>query len=105
MNNQETSNYAAPAPVAKSDKSRVTYVLLGIFFGGLGVHNFYAGRTVWAVLQLLFTLIVTPIALILTLITGGIGGILTFPIFALFFLWIILELILVTKDAKGNSFI
>jgi hypothetical protein len=26
-------------------KSRVAYVLLGLFLGGLGIHNFYAGYT------------------------------------------------------------
>lgn len=35
---------------------RSTYVLLGLLFGGLGLHNFYAGRTSLAWGQLLFTL-------------------------------------------------
>lgn len=31
-------------PVQK--KSRAVFILLGLFFGGLGIHNFYIGRTV-----------------------------------------------------------
>jgi TM2 domain-containing membrane protein YozV len=36
-------------------KSRVTFVLLGIFFGCFGVHNFYAGRIRQGVFQLCVT--------------------------------------------------
>ena len=38
-------------------KSRVVAGLLGIFFGSLGVHNFYLGRTGRAVAQLLITVL------------------------------------------------
>lgn len=33
---------------------KVTYVLLAIFLGGLGIHNFYAGKTGLGILYLLF---------------------------------------------------
>lgn len=36
-----------------SPKSRTIYVLLAIFFGSLGIHNFYAGFIAEAFLQLL----------------------------------------------------
>ncbi|MCQ2378242.1 MAG: TM2 domain-containing protein [Victivallaceae bacterium] len=54
-NNNNGSNgnggYAAPLPFAQ--KSRLTYILLAIFLGWLGVHDFYAGRTGMGILCLL----------------------------------------------------
>ena len=66
-------------------KSRLAYILLAIFLGGLGVHNFYAGYTKKAVIQLLLTLLLgwTGIAALVVLI------------------WIILDIIQVTADANG----
>lgn len=37
-------------------KSKMTAGLLGIFLGGLGIHNFYLGKTSRAVIQLLLGL-------------------------------------------------
>jgi TM2 domain-containing membrane protein YozV len=37
-------------------KSHLAYILLGIFLGAFGVHNFYAGYTARAVVQLCITL-------------------------------------------------
>ncbi len=59
----------ASEPAAKADgkvgvKSRTTAGLLGIFLGGLGIHNFYLGFHVKAVLQIL-----------LTVFCCGVGGI------------------------------
>lgn len=39
-------------------KSKLTYVWLGLLFGGLGVHNFYARRNNCAIGQLITTLLV-----------------------------------------------
>ena len=47
----------APVAPATPPKSRSAYVLLAFFFGGLGIHNFYAGRTGMAIAQLLITLL------------------------------------------------
>ena len=74
--------------VAKGDKNRLTYVVLGIFLGCLGVHNFYAGRTGMAVGQLL-----------ITLLTGW----LIIPILCVW-IWVIIELCTVTKDGSGKAF-
>ena len=41
---------------AGEQKSRVVYVILGIFLGVLGIHNFYEGRTYCGIAQLLTTL-------------------------------------------------
>ena len=52
-----------PAPTVSMNsaavpgKSRVVAGLLGLFFGSLGVHNFYLGRTGRAVAQLLITVL------------------------------------------------
>lgn len=46
-----------PPPVGQSSKSKLAAGLLGIFLGGLGVHNFYLGNTGKAVAQLLLTLV------------------------------------------------
>lgn len=43
--------------LVKTAKSRGIYIILGIFFGMLGIHNFYAGRYARGVWQLLCTMI------------------------------------------------
>ena len=54
---QYTAAPCAAAPVGQSSKSKLAAGLLGIFLGGLGVHNFYLGNTGKAVAQLLLTLV------------------------------------------------
>jgi len=44
-------------PKERSNKSRTTYVLLGMGLGFAGIHNFYLGRTGVGVAQLLITLL------------------------------------------------
>jgi hypothetical protein len=67
-------------------KSRTTYIVLGIFLGALGVHNFYAGYTGRAVGQLCLS------------------------VFTLFYLapiswiWTIIEICVVDKDSVGIQF-
>lgn len=46
-----------PPRWGQSSKSKLAAGLLGIFLGGLGVHNFYLGNTGKAVAQLLLTLV------------------------------------------------
>jgi TM2 domain-containing membrane protein YozV len=67
-------------------KSRLTYILLALFLGGLGVHNFYAGYSGKGITQLLLTLflfwtVVVPIGV---------------------WIWIIIEMCTVDSDAYGN---
>jgi TM2 domain-containing membrane protein YozV len=67
-------------------KTRLAYILLALFLGGLGVHNFYAGYTGKGVAQLLMTLflwwtIVVPLGV---------------------WIWIIVEMCTVDHDASGN---
>jgi len=74
--------YAAPQP-----KTRVIFVLLGIFLGALGVHNFYAGYTKKAAIQLC-----------VTLLSCFYGAVISWP-------WAIIEICVVNKDAEGTQFV
>lgn len=67
-------------------KDRLTFILLGIFFGSLGVYNFYAGYTVKGVVQLL-----------VTILTFGILGFVSALI-------ALMEVYFVTCDASGQPF-
>jgi TM2 domain-containing membrane protein YozV len=79
--------YVPPAMAyGQAKKSRTTFIVLGIFLGALGAHNFYAGYTGKAVGQLCLT--------VLTL------GYLS----AASWLWAIIEICIVTQDAQGVPF-
>jgi TM2 domain-containing membrane protein YozV len=67
-------------------KSRVTFVLLGVFFGALGVHNFYAGYVRKAVAQLC-----------LTLFTFFYGSFISW-------IWAVIEVCIVKQDNEGVPF-
>ena len=69
-------------------KSRMSYILLGIFFGCLGIHNFYAGYTGRAVAQLLIILFI---------------GWLIIPWLAVW-IWCVVEVCTVRVDAHGIRF-
>ena len=51
------------APMGYDQKSKIVAGLLGIFLGGLGIHNFYLGFTSRAIIQI-----------VVTIITCGIGS-------------------------------
>ncbi len=78
----------APQPVlyANPPKSRTAYIVLGIFLGALGIHNFYAGYTGRAVGQLCLT--------ILTIGWLAIAA----------WIWAIVEICIVEKDSEGQAF-
>jgi TM2 domain-containing membrane protein YozV len=91
------SPYSAPQAVNQNAKDRVIYVLLAIFLGELGIHNFFAGYTNRAVWQLVACIVIIPIAAI---ITCGLGLLLYFPLK----IWAIIEACTVTQDANGVRF-
>ena len=68
-------------------KSRLAYILLALFLGCFGVHNFFAGYTGRGIAQLL-----------LTLISFGFLS----PVI---WVWAIIEICTVTKDARGVDFV
>lgn len=74
---QPMPGYPAPGyPGPVSHRSRLVAGLLGIFLGGLGIHNFYLGRTNLAVTQLLIAVLTCGIGAAVTTIWGLIEGIL-----------------------------
>lgn len=72
--------------LVKSAKSRGIYIILGLFFGLLGIHNFYAGRLGVGVAQLLVTCILGWFVVGI-FITG---------------IWVIFELFTVKVDGSGD---
>jgi TM2 domain-containing membrane protein YozV len=79
----------AAAPVATADagaKSKVGFILLGVFLGSLGIHNFYAGYNKKALIQLL-----------VTVLTCSLAG------FAIW-IWAIVDICTVEKDSSGRNF-
>ncbi len=69
-------------------KSRLAYILLGLFLGGLGIHNFYAERHNRALGQLLTTLL---------------AGWLIIPLFAVC-IWVLCDICAITTDGNGVKF-
>lgn len=67
-------------------KSRVAYIVLAIFFGELGVHNFYAGYVGRAVAQLL-----------ITVLSFGL-------LFWISWIWAFVEMCVVSEDGQGVPF-
>lgn len=82
-----TTVYVQVPPQAPG-KSRLAYILLGLFLGGLGIHNFYAGYVGRGIAQLLITVFTGW--LVLPLLIVGI--------------WCLIEVIAVTRDAQGVGF-
>ena len=69
-----------------SAKSRVAFVLLGLFLGCLGIHNFYAGYSGKGIAQLLITIFLGWVFGLGIIITG---------------IWALIEIIVVNTDAQG----
>lgn len=53
-----------------SSKSKIVAGVLGILLGGLGIHNFYLGRTTRGIVQLILTILSFGIAHIWGLVEG-----------------------------------
>lgn len=73
-------------PLLADCQSRVAYILLGFFLGVFGIHNFYAGYVARGVGQLL-----------LTIVSFGCLSWISW-------IWSIVEIVVVTKNAKGIEF-
>ena len=68
---------------ACSDKPRIVYIVLALFFGCLGIHNFYAGRFKYGILQLVLSVLVIGVPAVL--------------------IWSLLEAALVDTDGEGRE--
>lgn len=71
-------------PYAAARHTRLIYIVLAIFLGALGIHNFYAGRNKQGLIQLL-----------ITVLSFGMLGIISW-------VWAIFDIINVTTDGAGN---
>ena len=69
-------------------KSRVVYILLALFLGTFGIHNFYAGYVGRGLAQLLITIFLFWLVV---------------PLLAVW-IWVIVEMIVIDKDAQGVKF-
>lgn len=89
---------AAPAIVAIA-KSRGVYIILGLLFGGLGFHDFYAGYNGKGAAKLA----IFCIPFLLDVATGFATG---FSLIAAVInsIWALASICTVTEDAKGNAF-
>lgn len=67
---------ALTAAQQEGAKSKLVAGLLGIFLGSLGIHNFYLGYTVKAIIQLVITIITCGMGAAISGIWGLIEGIL-----------------------------
>lgn len=76
-----------PYPAMHIAKSKTAFTLLGIFLGGLGIHNFYAGYTNKGLAQLLIAILSCGYLAIFT------------------WIWAIIDVCAVSKDAQGKPFI
>ncbi len=72
-----------PKKGALHAKNKTTFLLLGIFLGSLGIHNFYAGYNTKGIIQLAITLVSC--------------GFLSWIVW----IWAVIEVCTVTADADG----
>ena len=85
---QLVNYYQAPQP-----KTRVIFVLLGIFLGIFGVHNFYAGYAKKGAMQLVATVLIAFYAEIAAWLWLAV------------WLWAIVEICMVNHEADGTQFV
>lgn len=79
--------YAQPmVPAGRVPSSRTTFVVLGIFLGMFGAHNFYAGYTGKAIGQLCLSILTCGYLLVVS------------------WIWAIVEICVVDKDSAGIQF-
>ena len=69
------------------ERSRLVYILLALFLGVLGIHNFYAGYKSKGIKQLLCTFPGILLLGIPTLICG---------------IWVLVDICTVSQDADGK---
>ncbi|MEO8662028.1 MAG: NINE protein [Bryobacteraceae bacterium] len=81
--NQPPMARLLPLELRITSKNRTSYVLLGVFLGAFGAHNFYAGYTYRAVAQLAITLC--------TLFTGAFVS----------WIWALVEVCVVERDHRN----
>lgn len=82
-----------PAPSNTPAASRLVYIVLAIFLGVLGIHNFVIGLTGRGATQLALTLT----GFVLSFCTFGAASILIVAAFV----WSIIDIVTIKTDARG----
>jgi TM2 domain-containing membrane protein YozV len=83
---------AAPEAAPSGDgKSRMVYIILAIFMGTIGVHNFFAGHTKKAVIQLVLGIVAWVTCVVPILL----------PVC---YIWLIIDIVKVKEDGNGVPF-
>ena len=84
---QTQTYYPAAGQLVRSAKSRGIYIILGLFLGCLGIHNFYAGYYGRGAAQLIITILFgwLIIGIVITAI------------------WALIEICSVTQDGNGDK--
>lgn len=85
------------APMVSVTKTRGTYIILAILFGGLGFHNFYAGHVVSGAIKLVLFLI----TFVMDLSTGFYSAF-SLVWLAIAWFWALVEAFAVKEDIRGN---
>jgi hypothetical protein len=98
----EEADYSPSRRSGEPPRTRLVYILLAIFLGGLGVHNFYAGRWTIGLAQLIGVPIITIILAVGTVLTGGLGALILIPFLIAVGVWLLGEIVLVKKDGRGK---
>lgn len=93
MNPPPGQNFGMVAPGTPPACSRLVYIVLAIFLGWLGIHNFVAGLTGRGWTQL----IISIAGIVLAPCTFGIS---TLAVFATF-VWSIIDIVTIKTDARG----
>lgn len=120
-NNQQTQSDPAPQQVVyvTYGKSRAAYIILGLLFGGMGIHDFYAGYAGKGLLKIIVSFIGAflffggGLAVAVSSAVEGVDstpeGMATMPAIGLMMLgfqslYILIQLCTVTRDSKGVPF-
>jgi len=80
------SEYSICTNVDLKAKNRLVFILLGVFLGSFGIHNFYSGYIARGILKLL-----------ITVLTFGL-------LFWVSWLWAVVEICTVRIDSRGVPF-
>ena len=105
--------------IAIGSKSRITYVVLGLFLGGFGIHDFYAKRTITSFIHLILQ-IIGVVFVVLGLIQEGhcdyrgdehccflyaVYSSIGLIALLINYIWLICDLCIIRKDGAGKNFI
>jgi len=93
----EVLNGKSPSPASSAGKkSRMVYILLGLFLGGFGIHDFYAGYRNSAIALLAVTLG--------SIVLEALTGVPFTGCLLIVYIVVIVELVRNKKDGNGQDF-